>query len=171
MKLRSRRLKILLLLIVLSFVGWIYSAYDRYREIHSFFSNPSDLAWAGKYLDKKINFCDSPWEETIVVNRGEQERFLSPSQRYEIKSNGKFNEDAHLSVVDTKTDRVTINVKTPFFSNYNFKWTKDERFLIFTTSITKDDWFPAKIFISNTSIGHTMYLGDSEFYECVLRHW
>jgi hypothetical protein len=161
----------LLLLLVLSFIGWAYRTYDRRREIHNFFKDPVDLAWARTYLDKKINFCDAPWKQTVVVKNMEKEVFVSPSGRYEIKSNGRYDEDAYFLVVDNKTSRTLKNVTTPFFTDVNFKWTDDERFLIFTTSITKDDWTPAEIFITDTGSGQTMFLGDSEFYDCGLRHW
>jgi hypothetical protein len=170
-RLRSRKLKVFLLLLALSFVGWVYITFDRYREVRRFFNDPSDLAWASKYLDRKINFCDAPWQETIVIKDGKQENYFSPGHRFEIISNGKFNEDALLEVVDTSTASTAISVQVPFSSIFDFKWSKGERFFIFTTAIARDDWYPAEIFISDTSTGRTMYFGDSEFYECVLRHW
>lgn len=168
---RSRRALALLLVVLSGVSGWIYKVYDRHRDILDFFEDQNDLAWASTYLDKKINFCDAPWKETITKKRGEDEMFTSPSGRYEIKPKGKYSEGAYFSVFDRKTRHATKIVTAPFSTDANFKWTEDERFLIFTTSITKDDWNSAKIFITDVAKGQTMFLGDSAFYECELRNW
>ncbi len=167
---RTKKLGILLSLLILGSISWVYRIYDRHCEIQDFFKNPNDLAWARAYLDKKINFCDAPWKETVVVKSGEKETFVSPSGRYEIKPNGRYDEDAYFLVVDNETGHAIKNATT-LFSHSDFKWTKDEHFLIFTTSITKDDWTPAEIFITDTGTEQTMFLGSSAFYECDLRNW
>ncbi len=170
MNLRSRKLRVLLSLIVLSTVGSAYRRYHRYREIHDFFRNQNDLAWAKHYLDKKINFCDAPWGETVVLKNGEHEIFTSPSGRFKIKPNGQYYEGTDLLLIDAQTSR-RFKAESTYLSHDEFKWTDDERFLIFTTSVTKDDWGPAKIFIIDTGTGQSMFLGDSAFYDCGLRHW
>lgn len=170
MNFRSRKLRTLLSLVVLSVIVWASRAYNRYREARDFFTDPNDLTWASQYLDKKIDFCDSTWKETVVLKSGEEGELISPSGRFKIKPNGENNEGADLSLIDTQTSR-RFKVESTYLNSGEFKWTKDEHFLIFATSITKDDWFPAEIFISDTSTGRTMYLGDSKFYECELRHW
>lgn len=167
---RSRTSRISLLLCVLGSTGWAYRAYDRHREIQSFFKDPKDLAWARKYLDKKINFCDAPLKDTVVAKDREKEVYVSPSGRYEIMPNGRYDEDAYFLVIDHETGRAIKNATTTF-SYSDFKWANDERFLIFTTSITKDDWASAEIFIADIGTGQTMFLGDSAFYECGLRTW
>ncbi len=170
MNLRSTKLRILILFIVLSVIVWACRAYNRYREARDFFTDPNDLTWASQYFDKKIDFCDSSWKESVVLKSGEEGGFISPSGRFKIKPNREKNEGVDLFLIDTQTSR-RFKVESTYLSSGEFKWTKDEHFLIFSTSITKDDWFPAEIFISDTSTGRTMYLGDSKFYECELRHW
>lgn len=168
MNFRSRKIRILLSLAVLCPIVCAYRTYNRYREIYDFFRNPDDLAWASQYLDENIDFCEATWTESVVMKNGAEEKVVSPSGRFEIKSDGE-NEGANTLLIDAQTSH-RFNVGSTYLSYGEPKWSKDERFLVFKTSVTKDDWFPAKIFISDTSTGRTMYLGDSKFYECELKH-
>ena len=163
---RSKKLKILLPLLVAGAIGWVYKAYDRHREVRAFFRNSEDLVWAKKYLDNTINLCDSPWEKTIIVKSDVEDIYLSPSRRYEIRWNESSAEGAFFLIADAKKDRLTKNSK--ILSRYfSAQWAKDERFLIFSPAITLDEWWiPLKIFISDAVTGKTIYFGKSEFYEC-----
>ena len=162
----SKKMKILLLLLIAGAISWVYKVYDRHCEIQEFFTSFEDLIWARKYLDKMINLCDSPWEETIIIKSSGKDVYLSPSRRYEIQWNNRSGDDAYFLIVDTKNDQSIKN--SPILSRLpSVQWAQGERFLIFSPAITLDEWWvPLKIFINDTVTGKTIYFGKSKYYEC-----
>ncbi|NDE16059.1 hypothetical protein EBZ80_14125 [bacterium] len=157
-------------------VFWIYKIDSRRRQVYRFFSRRDDLEWARPLIDKKFNFCDAPLVNSISRIDGEQKTYLSPSMRFQPRPANSIvppDEDPRIALVDQHSGNngVVVEIDGYLSSDTDFKWTRDERFLVHTSAITKDDWLPARIFITDTSSGRSIYLGDSAFYECELRHW
>jgi hypothetical protein len=152
-------------MIVLAIIFWAYRIYSRHLEIHDFFKDPDDLAWARIYLDKKIDFRGEPeWKEAVLHQSHGKREFFSPSGRYELLPN---DDRANLSfmIIDRKYNRMLANIAFPFMYT-DSKWAKNERFLIFRYPLDRDDWWGSDIYISDTTTGKTIYKGESLFYLC-----
>ena len=171
MRFWSKKAKIYVLLVI-AVIGWTYKVCDRQLEVRSFFTNPDDLIWGRKYIDQTIDFCnDTSLGKTIIDDNQGREVYSSPSRRYEIQCSDTyhakgmiFNGESFFSIIDKKNDRSQKNSKF-LFRLPGYKWTKDERFLMF---YLEDWWIFPKIFIVDISTGKNMYLGRAKRYECVL---
>ena len=178
MKIRSYKYQFIFAALALSTVSLGYRSFDRQREIHDFFETPEDLAWAKSYLNKTINYCDAPWQETRVDKINNINQYSSPSSLFKVNiyTNSLYEEGFRL--INSKTKEIILeltfswNPKGAGLGNDDFKWARDERFLIFRKPITMDsDWTTSQIYAADTSTGDIIYLGDSEFYDCELRNW
>jgi hypothetical protein len=151
-------------MIVLVLVFWGYLTYERHQKIQNFFKDPNDLAWAQAYLNQKINFCDEPgWEETVLRRGQGKDGFFSPSGRYELIPNGRGDEKSSFKVIDHKYDQISANIIFEYdeFIYPDYKWVKDEHFLIFRSSRDRDDWRSSDVFIHDLSTKKVIYLGES----------
>jgi hypothetical protein len=158
--------------------GWGLKIYHRHHEIIDFFNEPEDLAWAKGYIDKKINFCDAPWQETVAHKTAGEDQYFSPSGRFRIRSYSNLEYEESFDLIDSKVDKTLLtfsfgfNFKPARLGLSGVKWAKNEKFVIFRRPISiDDDWATSEIFVGKTRTGKTIYLGDSAFYDCILRTW
>lgn|GEM_PF-1904075 len=178
MKVRSKAIRIFLFMIAIGTVRWAYLAYDRQREIRDFFKDPGDLAWGRTYLDKKINYCDAPWQMTVVHKIGDKEEYRSPTGHFKLNIYTTEDYRESFDLIDLKakvsllTYRFRWGPKGAGLGYDDLKWARNERFLIFRKPITMDsDWATSRIYVCDTTNGEVIYLGDSKFYECEMRNW
>lgn len=158
--------------------GWAYKAHDRRREVLEFFKDPNDLAWARTYLNKKINFCDAPWQETKIHIVENEEQYQSPTGHFRVNIYTNSEHEEAFDLIDANAGRELLTFtfkwdpKGAGLGYDDLKWAKNERLLIFRKPIAMDsDWTVSRIYVCDTTTGNVIYLGDSEFYECVSRNW
>ena len=178
MKIRSRGFQIILLIFAFGLGSWGYKSYNRHRKILDFFKESEDLAWARTYLDNKINFCDAPWQNTVVHKIDGKDHYHSPTGRFTVNIYTNNEHEEAFDLINTNNEKMLLTYtfnwdpKGAGLGYNDFKWTKYERFLVFRKPITMDsDWATSQIYVCDTATGGVIYLGDSEFYECVLRNW
>ena len=176
---RRSRVFVLILTGIVTTVSIIgLKALVRHREIRTFFQEADQLAWAQKYLDQKINFCDAPWQHMRVEKNQSGERYVSPSGQFTVKiyTNASFEETFDLIETNGQSAPFTFSFswdpKGGGLNSSNFKWIQNERYLAFRKPLTIDnDWGTSKIYIYDLKLGGVIYLGDSEFYDCESRNW
>lgn len=177
MNLLAKLLASIFLIISMTAIISGLKANARDREAKFFFRDSEEMSWVYKYLDKRINFCDAPWESTRVEDVKNRQSYVSPSGRFRIKiSDDSFQRIFH--VIDTQNGNTQLTYsfhhdpKGAAINAADFKWINKERYLAFRNPITMDsDWATSKIYLYDVKFGGIFYLGDSEFYDCEARTW
>ena len=168
MKIRKRWFFIFFLSLYFIFIA-LRAVFLRRNEINNFFPD-RDLLWAKMYLDKKINFCELNWPNSIAIMKGGHLIRFSPSKEYRVEKvkigEGEF--DFGSMIFDNVKNRALLQI--PDYPGYDMiKWVRDERYFVYMETISTEIEFTVPgVYIGNPRTGQLLYFFDSTIADCPL---